>query len=109
MAPDVRTLLVTAPDRRTAEDMVDAVVRDRLAACGTVIEGAVSIYRWEGRIERSAEAVILLKTTADRAEALRDRLVSLHPYDVPEVLVLDVEGGHLPYLEWVEGEVRNES
>ena len=109
MAPEVRTVFVTAPDRRAAERIVQAVVEEGLAACGTLLEGAVSIYRWEGKIERAEEVQVILKTRADAVPALQERILALHPYDVPEVLVLQVEEGHLPYLEWVREESRGRS
>ncbi len=107
MPPEVRTLLTTAPSVEVARELVDTVVGERLAACGTLLPGAESIYRWQGRIERSPETVVLLKTSADRAEALSARVAELHPYEVPEALILEVGAGHVPYLEWVEEETRS--
>lgn len=101
MPPEVRAVFTTAPDRSLAERLVHTVVEERLAACGTVLGGAVSIYRWEEDVVRAEEVMVILKTTRASVDLLKDRIVALHPYDVPEVLVLDVADGHQPYLDWV--------
>jgi periplasmic divalent cation tolerance protein len=105
MATDVRTILLTAPDADVAERVGRALVAERLAACANIVPGVVSLFRWEGRIQREAEVLVIVKTTDDRVEDLCARVVELHPYQVPEVLVLPVLAGHPPYLDWVRGEV----
>jgi periplasmic divalent cation tolerance protein len=102
---EIRTVLVTAPGMEAGERLGRAMVEERRAACANVVPGVVSLYRWEGAVQRDEEALLILKTTAARVEGLRERLVALHPYDVPEVLVLPVVEGHTPYLEWVREEV----
>lgn len=92
---------MTAPDEKVAEDLVRALIEEGVAACGNIVPGLVSVYRWRGRIERDAEVLIVLKTTAEAVPALLERAPALHPYEVPEVLVLPVEAGHGPYLDWV--------
>lgn len=99
-ATDVRVLLVTAPEE-AAEELVRALVEEHLVACGNVVPGLVSIFRWEGGVERSTEVLLMLKTRRDRVEELTERIAELHPYDVPEVLALPVSEGSAPYLEWV--------
>ena len=101
----VTLLYVTAPDRATAADLAATLVAERLAACGNVLEGMTSVYRWEGEVRREAEVALILKTTAARAGEATARLVELHPYEVPCVLSLPVGGGHGPFLEWVAAEV----
>jgi periplasmic divalent cation tolerance protein len=103
---EVRVVLTTAPSIEVAERIAGALVEERLAACATVVPGVVSIYRWEGALRREGEVLVVLKTTGERVESLRSRLVELHPYDVPEVLALSVQAGHEPYLAWVRDEVR---
>lgn len=98
---DVRIALVTAPEGDAAERLVRSLVEEGVAACGNIVPGLLSLYRWEGEIQRDSEALILLKTTADEVARLVERVVALHPYDVPEVLVLPVEAGHAAYLRWV--------
>lgn len=102
---DVRAVITTVPDPETGERLGRMLVEERLAACANVVPGVVSLYRWQGALERSAEALVVLKTTSGRLDALQARAVELHPYDVPEVIALSVEGGHGPYLAWVSEEV----
>lgn len=101
----VLAVLATAPSVDVADAIGHALVGERLAACASVIEGVTSIFRWKGQVEREQEVLMVLKTTTAAVERLRARLVELHPYEVPEVLVLDVKEGHRPYLEWVLSEV----
>ena len=102
---DVRVALVTAPDDEVARQLARTLVDERLAACASCVPGITSVYRWEDAIQEDAEVLIMLKTCADRAEALAERVLALHPYDVPEVIWLPVSGGAVPYLDWVRREV----
>jgi periplasmic divalent cation tolerance protein len=88
-----------------AEQAVRALVDQRLVACGTLLPGARSIYRWQGAIEAADEVVVLLKTTQAGVAALKAALPTVHPYDVPELLVLPVADGLPPYLAWVAAAV----
>jgi periplasmic divalent cation tolerance protein len=99
-------VLVTAPSAEKAAELGRALVSERLAACASVVPGVRSIYWWEGKVQDEAEALILLKTTPARFQELRDRVVALHPYQVPEVVALKVDAGSEKYLEWIAGEVR---
>jgi periplasmic divalent cation tolerance protein len=103
---EVRVILVTAPDEATGRDLAREVTEARLAACGNVIPGLTSVYRWEGRIEEDDEVLVLFKTTETLVPALMEKVVELHPYEVPEFLALPVSSGHLPYIEWVMRETR---
>jgi periplasmic divalent cation tolerance protein len=103
---DALVVLVTAPSPEKAAELARALVAERLAACGNVVPGVRSIYRWEGEVHDDAEALLILKTTRGRFEALRDRVLALHPYDVPEVLALPVEAGSEGYLAWIGAQIR---
>lgn len=98
-------VLTTAPDVGTAERLASDLVEARLAACVNVVGGVTSIYRWKGALTRDGEVFLVIKTRAERVDALRDRLVESHPYEVPEVLVLPVSSGHAPYLAWIDESV----
>lgn len=102
---EVSVVLVTAPDGNTAERLGRVLVEERLAACVNVVPAVTSIYRWEGRIETDQETLLMIKTATGGFEALRRRVVELHPYDTPEVLALDVRDGSREYLDWVVGSV----
>lgn len=97
-------VLTTAPDTRTATDLVERLVEGRHAACGTVMPGATSIYRWEGSVQRESEVVVILKTTPAAKTELLEKAREFHPYDVPELLVLPVADGDADYLRWVAHE-----
>jgi periplasmic divalent cation tolerance protein len=103
---DAILVLVTAPTADKAAELARTLVEEQLAACGNVVPGLRSIYRWEGKVHDEAEALLILKTRAPLFEALRQRVVELHPYQCPEVLRLDVEEGHAPYLQWIRDNVR---
>ena len=75
-----------------------------LVACGNLIPSVRSIYRWQGKVEDASEVLCVLKTRADRVEELIAELARIHPYDVPEILVLPVVAGAHAYLDWVRGE-----
>lgn len=103
--PSVQAVLMTAPDLETGERIGTRLVEERLAACANIVPGAVSVFRWDGEVRREGEVLVILKTTEERLDALRERAVELHPYDVPEVLAIPIAGGHAPYLDWVRMEV----
>lgn len=100
------SVYVTFPSGFAADDVLRAVVSDKLAACANLFPGAVSFYSWNGRIERDPEIIAILKTTTDRVEALVARLRENHPYDTPCIVTWPVIGGFDPYLEWVKTETR---
>jgi periplasmic divalent cation tolerance protein len=97
-----RVVLMMAPSAEVAEQLVRTLVEERLAACGNIVPGATSIYWWQGEVQRDAEAFVMLKTTAAQTEALVRRAAELHPYDVPELLVLGIEYGLASYLQWLD-------
>jgi periplasmic divalent cation tolerance protein len=104
-------VLCTAPavsptvGRLGAEALAARLVEDGLCACVNVLPGVRSVFRWQGRIDTADEHLLLVKTTRSMATALRERLLALHPYDVPEVLELPVVGGAPAYLQWLVGSV----
>lgn len=105
LAPRIRVVLVTVPDPAVGKELARTVVEERLAACGNVIPGLVSVYRWKGEIHEDPEALVIFKTTEDALPELERRIVELHSYEVPEFLVIPLTHGHHPYLRWVAGEV----
>lgn len=100
---NARIVLTTAGSREEADHLARILVEERLAACATLIPGAESIYRWEGKIEVATETLLLLKTEAGRLDQLEARLHALHSYTTPEFLVLRVDSGSRAYLEWLSG------
>ena len=103
MDDEVVLLYTTWPDAETAEAFGALAVAEQLAACANVISGMRSIYRWEGAVERAAETVMILKTTAALSPSLTERLVGEHPYDTPCAVALPVStvGSNPTFLGWV--------
>jgi periplasmic divalent cation tolerance protein len=97
--------LSTVANAADAERIARALVERRLAACVNVLPGVVSFYRWKGEVCRDDELLLVIKTRAERLPALREELVALHPYELPELVALPVESGHAPYLAWVDESV----
>jgi periplasmic divalent cation tolerance protein len=79
------------------------LVAEGICACVNVVPGLRSIYRWQGKLCDDREQLLILKLPRSSLKALARRLPELHPYEVPELVVLPVVGGHRPYLEWVAG------
>jgi len=102
---DVVLVLTTLPLELDADAFAHTLVAERLAACVSVLPPMSSTYRWQGTIESASERQTLVKTTTGCLEALERRIANLHPYEVPEVLVLPVSGGAASYLAWLGGEV----
>ncbi len=95
----------SVPDAETAARLARVLVEERLAACVSRVPGVVSTYRWQGRVCVDEECLLLIKTTEARLAALRERLVALHPYAVPELIAVPVVAGHAPYLDWLRAQV----
>lgn len=100
MAKDVLVVLVTCPPDK-AQGIADALVEERVAACVNVVPSLHSVYRWKGAVHHENEAMLLVKTTKDRFDALKQAVLKHHPYELPEVIAVPVDRGHTPYLEWV--------
>lgn len=105
----VRLVLTTVGSDAHADRLAQALVDERLAACVNVLPQVVSTYRWQGRVERETERMLIIKTTSDRLEALAARLTALHPYELPELLVLTPADASRGYLDWVRRETRPET
>lgn len=100
-----RVVLIAAP-RPKANALAKGLVAARLAGCVNVVPGVVSHYRWKGRIQKDAEALLIAKTSAESLPALKRWVEKNHPYEVAEVLSLPVEDGAAPYLGWLAESLR---
>ena len=101
-----RIALVTAPDLKTARKLARLALERRLAACANLVPGVESHYWWNEKMERSTEVLILFKTLQSRLRELEKLVVSEHPYDTPEFVLLAVSGGNDRYLRWWEKSLR---
>ena len=102
---DIVIVLTTVPNDDRAETLARQLVEERLAACINIHSPMVSVYRWKGSVEREGERQMVIKTTRERLQALEARVRELHPYELPELIVLAVDGGSQAYLNWVGEEV----
>lgn len=100
-AGPVHLVLVTGPDRDVLLELGRSVVNERLAACVNVLADVGSVYRWEDDVQEADEGLAIMKTTEERLDALRRRVVELHPYDEPEFVAVEVDRGSPSYLSWV--------
>jgi periplasmic divalent cation tolerance protein len=101
---DAIVVLTTVSNDDEAVRLVRALLDRRLIACGTLLPGARSIYRWQGKVADEREVLLLLKTRSARLEPLQEAFKELHPYKVPELLALAVDTGLEKYIEWINGE-----
>lgn len=94
-------MLSTCPDRACADSIARTLVEEGLAACVNIVDGMSSIYRWQGKLETAQESMLLIKTTRETGKLLEKRLVSLHPYELPEIISVPIQAGFTPYLDWI--------
>ena len=104
MTDDCLQVTVAAASREEAERITGSAVEQRLAACGQVIGPVASTYRWEGKVERAEEWLILLKTTRARFPELQRHVLRPHSYRVPEIIPTAITAGATDYLDWIRAE-----
>ena len=93
--------LSTFPDRETAQRTANQLIAEKFAACANILPQVESVYRWKGKIETGNETLVLYKVSEDRQAKFLEKLRSLHPYDVPEIIFIPVSSGLPDYLRWV--------
>lgn len=103
MSTRVAVVFMTAPTEAKAAEIARTLVEERHIACANLIPRVRSIYVWEGKVADEQETLVVMKIEAARFERVKDRILELHPYGVPEVIALDVTAGHTQYLQWVLG------
>jgi periplasmic divalent cation tolerance protein len=105
---DTDTLLVmtTCPDPEHAETLSVELIEAGLAACINQLPGIRSVYRWKGELKSGSEVMLMIKTPADRWDALEQAIKSSHPYELPEIIAVPITTGHAPYLQWIADTIR---
>ena len=98
-------VLTTVGSDADAAELARTLVEQRLVACVNIVAGVTSVYRWKDGVEQDEEQLLVIKTTMDMLEALQARLRELHPYELPEFVVIQVSGGSQAYLGWLCGSV----
>ena len=106
MAERVLLALSTFPDRETAQRISNQVVAEKLAACANILPAVESIYRWKDKVETGNETLVIFKLGEDRQSAFQEKVRSLHPYEVPEIIFFPVSNGLPEYLHWVADSCR---
>jgi periplasmic divalent cation tolerance protein len=101
-------VLVTAPDLKVARRLAQGALRDKLVACANIIPKIESHYWWRGKLEKSAEVLIVFKTTKKKLAAFEKLVLANHPYDTPEFVVLPPTAGSIRYLEWITSSVADQ-
>jgi periplasmic divalent cation tolerance protein len=106
MADQVLLAISTFPDVETANRIADVLVTEKLAACANLLPPVHSIYHWKEKVETAGEVLVFFKTTEDRLTAFQEKLRSLHPYEVPELICIKIDAGLPDYLRWVTDNCR---
>jgi periplasmic divalent cation tolerance protein len=101
MAEQILLALSTFPDAETARRISNELVTGKFAACANILPAVVSVYRWKDKIETASETLVFFKLSEDQQSAFQEKLRSLHPYEVPEIIFIQVAGGLPDYLRWV--------
>jgi periplasmic divalent cation tolerance protein len=102
----LRLIMTTFADESEAEPIVRQLLQERLIACGTLLPGARSLYHWKGVVEEASEIVVLFKTDEAHSSDCMARLTVLHPYEVPEIILLTPEAVAAPYVAWIRDSLR---
>ena len=95
-------IFCTCPNRETAEKIAQSLVESNLAACVNILPSITSVYRWQGSIEMEPELLLLIKTRADCYATVEERIKSLHPYELPEIIAVSLDRGLPDYLKWID-------
>lgn len=101
MADKILLALSTFPDREIAQRVSTQLITEKFAACANILPGIESIYRWKNKIESGNETLVFFKVSEDRQSAFQEKLRSLHPYEVPEIIFTPISDGLPEYLRWV--------
>lgn len=102
---DELVVLVTAPNSEEAARIAEALVTDRLAACVNILPAIESIYRWEGKVTRDSESLMIVKTTVARYSDVERRVKEVHSYSTPEIIAVKIDRGSAEYLSWLRDAV----
>ncbi len=98
-------VLTTCPDQESAEQLATHLVEGHLAACVNIVPGIRSVYRWKGEVVKDNELLLVIKSSSERFASLKEAILARHPYELPEVIAVAINGGHLPYLAWIDSQL----
>ena len=103
---DKRLVLTTCGSLEEGRKIAQVLVERQLAACVNIVPQIESVYRWQGKVETATEWLLVIKTTERAFDRLREALIEIHPYELPECIGIAIEDGSAPYLEWIGQSVR---
>ena len=106
MSTDLQIALCTVPDEKTAGQIADALVSEKLAACINIVPSIMSVYRWNDAIEHDQELLLLIKTSVSVWPLLEARILELHPYELPEIISVRIQDGNNNYLNWITNNLK---
>ncbi len=109
MPTDAIVVFMTAANREEAAQLAEILVAERLAACVQILPEMESVYRWQGKVERQKEVLVIAKTTKSRFEELEKEVRAIHSYETPEIVALPVTAGSPLYLEWLNSSVNSDA
>lgn len=98
----------TLPETNIAKKMAEVFVREKLAACCNIVPNLISVYTWKEQIQHDSEVLMIIKTKQSMYEQLEERILELHPYEIPEIIALKIERGSESYLNWINQVVKND-
>lgn len=105
---NAKLVLVTCPDLPSAHTLAEGLVSKKLAACVNIFPNVISVYEWQGQLEQQAECQLVIKTSETNWPELRSYVEQHHPYDIPEILLIDVEQGSVSYLAWMAEQLKKD-
>lgn len=98
-------VLCTCPDQETATTIAENVVAQHLAACINIVPSVKSIYHWQGNVESAEESIMLIKTHRKKFSSLQNTITTMHPYELPEIISVDISDGLPKYLQWIASSI----
>ena len=99
-------VLCTCPDRDSAQTIAEHLVDQGLATCVNILPDIVSVYSWQGKRENAQEQMLFIKTTKNVYDKLEKTITGLHPYELPEIITVTIEGGSADYLKWISDNIK---
>lgn len=102
MTVDHITCICTVPSESLGKTIAGELIGKRLAPCVNIVPGVTSIYTWKGQVNEDKECILFIKTRAALFEQVREAIVRLHTYEVPEIIALPITRGHPPYMAWID-------
>jgi len=99
-------VLCTCPNKDIAELIANALVSEKLAACVNILPGIMSVYSWQDKVTSDDEVLLLIKTQNCFFSALKQKIKAIHPYDIPEIIAIDIQQGDKNYLNWIKGSLK---